>query len=167
MTTTLIKYFAVKPEMTCLKVVDPESSEKKIPKFHFSLYSDIEILITEEEEMINAVIVYPRVEFGQTDDNLCILSVLINEEADLKVEKAKKHYADKELIRLEKDELSKEDKEKIEKDLDFKLRVFDSLDDVKAKYPQTAGTFEIVSHDEDGNEVTITHDKMKEATWAL
>ena len=152
--TTTIKYFAVKPD-------------KITKKYHFTLYSDIDILITEQEQMDNAKQIYPRIDFGQTDEDLAILSVLINESASLKIEKAKKHYADKELIRLEKDELSDEDKIKIDKDMDYKMKVFDSLDEVKAKYPQTVGTFDITVTDEDDNEIIITHAKIKEAGWAL
>ena len=42
-----------------------------------------------------------------------------------------------------------------------------SLDTVKIDYPETAGTFTIISHDEEGKEVVIAHEKMIGAGWAL
>jgi len=172
---TKIKYFITKADRrVAVKLVkeDLRTTERRKPerKYHINLKSDAGMFIA---EMSNAKQVYPRKEFAQTDKDICVYSVLWNEESEKQVQKVKEdYYAEKlmeKIVRYDNEELALTEREaaKIEADMDFSKSVFDSLEQVKAVYPQTAGTFEIVSTDEEGKETVIKHDRITDGGWAL
>lgn len=124
-------------------------------KFSFNLFPDNDTLAI--AELNNASVAYPRLEFGQVDDELRILSVLISKE----LEEEFAYQTDLENPMADESEME------TVITLDIAQKTFRSLETVKAAYPQTDGTFEVTSVDEDGVETVVQHDKMKACNWAL
>ena len=108
-------------------------------------------------ELGDASVCYPRLEFGQVDDNIRVLSVLISK----KLEQEFEWQVDI------PNPMSDENEMATVFCLDIAYKTFRSLDTVRAAYPQTDGTFEVTSVDEDGVETVTIHDKMKDVNWAI
>ena len=140
---TQIRYFVVHPNHIT-------------GKWSFTLYPDNDFLAI-GEIAVNAKAIYPRLEFGQTDENIRVLSVLISKELE-------EEFAWQ--VDLE-NPMSDESEMETVNTLDIADKTFRSLETVKIAHPETIGTFEVGSTDEDGVETIIVHSKMKATNWAL
>lgn len=123
-------------------------------KFSFNLFPDNDTLAI--AELGNAKAIYPQIQFGQEDDDLRILSVLISPA----LEQEFSYQVDLE------NPMSDENEMATVHCLDIARKTFRSLATVKVAYPQTDGFFEITSTDDDGVETVTQHDKMQECNWA-
>lgn len=139
---TIIRYFVVRPDAVT-------------GKFDFNLFPDNDTLAI--GNFNNASIVYPRLNFGQDDPDIRVLSVLISPS----IESELAFQVDIENPMADENEMA------TVICLDIAQKTFRSLETVKAAYPQTDGVFEITTVDEDGVETVTQHDKMKACNWAL